>query len=60
MGIDIQIDSARRRVNRLAPVLSPPELTVHVYKEGEKNPTSGSQWELSIMIENKKEDDLGK
>ena len=55
MGIDIQIDSARRRLNRLAPVLSPPELTVHVFKEGEKNPTSGSQWELSIMVESKKE-----
>ena len=55
MGIDIQIDTARRRLNRLAPVLSPPELTVHVFKEGEKNPTSGSQWELSIMVESKKE-----
>ena len=53
MGIDAQIDSVRRRLNRLAPVLSPPELTVHVYQEGNKNPTSGSQWELSIMVENK-------
>ena len=29
--------------------------TKKLFKEGEKNPTSGSQWELSIMVESKKE-----
>ena len=60
MGLERELEALRRRVKRVAPIAAPPELTVHVFKEDEKNPTSGSQWELSIMIENKKEDDLGK
>jgi len=53
MGIDIQISSAERRLSRIIPIKKPPRLFVHVFKEGNKNPTSGSQWELSIMVENK-------
>ncbi len=60
MGLERELEALRRRVKRVAPVASPPELKIHVFQEGKKNPTSGSQWELSIMIENKKEDDLGK
>tara|TARA_Y100000739_G_C20161878_1_gene263698 strand:+ start:163 stop:345 length:183 start_codon:yes stop_codon:yes gene_type:complete len=60
MGLERELEALRRRVQRVAPLKSPPELKVHVFKEGNKNPTSGSQWELSIMIENKKEDNLSK
>ena len=60
MGLERELEALRRRVQRVAPLKSPPELKVYVFKEGNKNPTSGSQWELSIMIENKKEDNLSK
>ena len=55
MGLERELEALRRRVQRVAPLKSPPELKVHVFKEGNKNPTSGSQWELSIMVESKKE-----
>ena len=54
MGLDRELEAMRRRLNRIAPIKSPPELKVHVFNEGEKNPTSGSQWELSIMVEKKR------
>ena len=60
MGLERELEALRRRVKRVAPVASPPELKIHVFQEGKKNPTSGSQWELSIMIENKKENTLSK
>ena len=60
MGLERELESIRRRVRKIAKVENPPELKVHVFNEGEKNPTSGSPWELSIMIENKKEDNLSK
>ena len=55
MGLERELEALRRRVQRVAPVASPPELKIHVFQEGKKNPTSGSQWELSIMVESKKE-----
>ena len=54
MGLERELEAIRRRVRKIAKVENPPELKVHVFNEGEKNPTSGSLWELSIMIENKK------
>ena len=54
MGLERELEALRRRVKRVAPVKSPPELKIHVFNEGEKNPTSGSQWELSIMVEKKR------
>ena len=54
MGLERELEALRRRVKRVAPIGAPPDLKLHVFQEGEKNPTSGSLWELSIMIENKK------
>ena len=54
MGLDREIEALRRRVQKIAKVENPPELKMHIYNEGEKNPTSGSQWELSIMVEKKR------
>ena len=54
MSLERELEALRRRVKRVAPIAAPPELKVHVFNEGEKNPTSGSQWELSIMIEKKR------
>ena len=60
MGLERELEALRRRVKRVAPIAAPPDLKLHVFQEGEKNPTSGSLWELSIMIENKKENTLSK
>ena len=54
MSLERELEALRRRVKRVAPIAAPPELKMHIYKEGEKNPTSGSQWELSIMVEKKR------
>ena len=54
MGIERELEAIRRRVRKIAKVENPPELSVHVFNEGETNPTSGSPWELSIMIEKKR------
>ena len=60
MGLEREIEVLRRRVRRIGKAVNPPQLSVHIFNEGEKNPTSGSLWELSIMIENKKENTLSK
>jgi hypothetical protein len=54
MGLEREIEALRRRVRRVAKVENPPQLSVHVFNEGEKNPTGDSPWELSIMIEKKR------
>jgi len=54
MGLERELEAIRRRVRKIAKVENPPELKMHIYQEGEKNPTSGSPWELSIMIEKKR------
>ena len=54
MSLSAAIESAKRRARKIIKVESPPDLTVHVYNEGEKNPTGGSPWELSIMVEKKR------
>ena len=51
MGLSAQIDSVKRRVNKIAKNEDPPDLFVHIYPEGKKNPTSGSKWELGIKVE---------
>ena len=54
MGLERELEAIRRRVRKIAKVENPPELSIHIFNEGEKNPTSGSPWELSIMIEKKR------
>ena len=57
MGLTAQIDSVKRRVKRVAPLAAPPELTMNVFSEEEwnnKKPTSKSQWELDLIIEEKR------
>ena len=54
MGLERELEAIRRRVRKIAKVENPPELKVHIFNEGEKNPTSGSPWELSIMVEKKR------
>jgi len=54
MGLDREIDALRKRLNRIVPIAVPPTLLMHVFRQGEKNPTGGGPWEMSLMIENKK------
>ena len=57
MGLDREIEALRRRVKRIAPIAAPPELKMNIYSEEEwnnKKPTSKSQWELDLIIEEKR------
>ena len=56
MDLTRDIDSFKRRLNKIAPVKNPPTLKMNIYSEEEwnnKKPTSKSQWELDLVIESK-------
>ena len=57
MGLDRELEAMRRRLNRIAPIKSPPELKMNIYSEEEwnnKKTTSKSQWEIDLVIEEKR------
>ena len=57
MSIDAQIDNARRRLVKVLPVVSPPQLSLNIFSEKEwnnKKPIEEDQWELSLIIEEKR------
>ena len=57
MDLTRDIDAAKRRLNKIAPKVNPPELKMNIYSEEEwnnKKPTSKSQWELDLIIEEKR------
>ena len=57
MGLDRELEAMRRRLNRIAPLKSPPELKMNIYSEqvwNNKKPTSKSQWEIDLVIEEKR------
>ena len=57
MDLTRDIDSFKRRLNKIAPVKNPPTLKINIYSEEEwnnKKPTSKSQWELDLIIEEKR------
>ena len=57
MDLTRDIDSFKRRLNKIAPVKNPPTLKMNIYSEEEwnnKKPTSKSQWELDLIIEKKR------
>ena len=56
MDLTRDIDSFKRRLNKIAPVKNPPTLKMNIYSEEEwnnKKPTSKSQWEIDLVIEPK-------
>ena len=56
MDLTRDIDSFKRRLNKIAPVKNPPTLKMNIYSEEEwdnKKPTSKSQWEIDLVIESK-------
>ena len=57
MDLTRDIDAAKRRLNKIAPKVNPPELKMNVYSEEEwnnKKTTDKSQWELNLVIEEKR------
>ena len=57
MDLTRDIDSFKRRLNKIAPVKNPPTLKMNIYSEEEwnnKKPTSKSQWELNLVVEGKR------
>ena len=54
MGIGKELESIRRRTNRLAAYEAPPDIKIHVIQEGQKPPLIEDEaWALVITIENK-------
>ena len=56
MGLRSQIESAERRLNKVLPVVSPPQLSLNIFSEKEwknKKPIEEDQWALSLIIEEK-------
>ena len=59
MGLERELEAMRRRLNRIAPIKSPPQLSMNILTEQEwnnKKPTEQSQWELNLIIEDKPSD----
>ena len=54
MGIGKELESIRRRTNRLAAYEAPPEIKIYAIQEGEEPPLiEDDAWALVITIENK-------
>ena len=59
MGLERELEAMRRRLNRIAPIKSPPDLKMNILTQEEwnnKKPTEQSQWELNLIIVDKPSD----
>ena len=59
MGLERELEAMRRRLNRIAPIKSPPDLKMNILTQEEwnnKKPTEQSKWELNLIIEDKPSD----
>ena len=57
MDFSRDLDAYKRRLNKIAPAVNPPELKMNIYSEEEwnnKKPTRQSKWELNLVIEEKR------
>ena len=57
MDLSRDIDSYKRRLNKIVPVKNPPTLKMNIFTEEEwnnKKPTKPSLWELNLIIEEKR------
>ena len=56
MGIGKELESIRRRTNRLAAYEAPPEIKIYAIQEGEEPPLiEDDAWTLVITIENNRD-----
>ena len=60
MSLDREIASMRRRLKKVLPIASPPELKMNIFQESDykhkKLPVSHSPWEINIIVEAKPEE----
>ena len=57
MGLERELEAMRRRLNRIAPIKSPPKLSMNILTQEEwnnKKPIEEDQWALSLIIEEKR------
>ena len=57
MDLSREIDAYKRRINKVAPKVNPPKLKMNIYSEekwNNKKTTDQSQWELNLVIEEKR------
>ena len=57
MDLTRDIDSFKRRLNRVAPRVDPPKLKMNIFTEEEwnnKKPIEEDQWALNLIIEEKR------
>jgi len=54
MGLERELSSLRRRLNKIAPMVQPPTLSMTVISGDDPVPDP-SPWNLTIYIESKKE-----
>ena len=60
MSLDREIASMRRRLKKVLPIASPPELKMNIFQESDykhkKIPVSQSSWEINLIVEAKPEE----
>tara|TARA_R100001440_G_scaffold37638_1_gene57072 strand:- start:644 stop:832 length:189 start_codon:yes stop_codon:yes gene_type:complete len=59
MALDREIERMRKRLLQITPAINPPSLRMNIHTQEEwdnKKPTSKSQWEIDLVIENKPDD----
>ena len=57
MDLTRDIDSFKRRLNKVAPRVDPPKLKMNIFTEEEwnnKKPIEEDQWALTLIIEEKR------
>ncbi len=51
MGIERELANLCRRLNKIVPIVSPPELRMHIIQAGMKAPNVTSHWEMIVYVE---------
>ena len=52
MGLERELSSLRRRLNKIVPIVQPPELKIHVISASDPVPAH-TAWEMVIRVEEK-------
>ena len=52
MGLERELSSLRRRLNKIVPMVQPPELKIHVINASDPVPAH-TVWEMVIRVEEK-------
>ena len=52
MGLERELSSLRRRLNKITPMVQPPELKIHVISASDPVPAH-TAWEMVIRVEEK-------